>query len=65
MWLGKENIPLLRSFDDLSDSGSINIWSLRDRQESRQQRTITQLLTSSILIRHKTLGVSCRARKQR
>jgi hypothetical protein len=28
----KENIALLRSVDDLSDSSSINIWSLRDRQ---------------------------------
>jgi hypothetical protein len=30
----KENIPLLRSFDDLFDSSSINISSLRDDKES-------------------------------
>ena len=30
----KESIPLLRSFDDLSDSRSINISSLRDDKES-------------------------------
>jgi len=47
MCLGKENIALLRSFDDLSDSGSINIWSLRDRQESRQQHTITLLTVAA------------------
>jgi len=29
-------------FDDLSDSNSINIWSLWDRQEARQQHAITR-----------------------
>ena len=47
MCFGKENIALLRSFDDLSDSSSIDIWSLWDRQESRQQHTITPLRTIS------------------
>jgi hypothetical protein len=42
----KDNIALLRSFDDLPDSSSINIWSLRDQQHSRQQHTITLLLKS-------------------
>ena len=44
MCLGKKSIALLRSFDDLSDSSSINISSLWDRQESRQQHTISLLL---------------------
>jgi len=37
----KKNIALLWSFDNSSDAGSINIWSLRDSQTLHRQHTIT------------------------
>ena len=52
----KENIALLRSVDDLSDSSSINIWSLRDRQGRASN---TQLPHYSFLFSLASCAMQC------